>query len=350
MGGLGLFIEMFLGFYCGVDPKTISVDASGKLMSLQSLGNINKKLLDQLKNNVTMKNFNKIKDVFDEFDGVIPKLDIGRTIHYFVEKDLLPNFFKQYCQPEDKILYSGGVAQNIVWNTELKALFPNLMVPPHSYDGGLSLGGIEYLRRKHGISNLNLNSFPYISLSETPDVDPTFETIKETAKLLADNKIVGWYQGSCEIGPRALGNRSILMNPMIENGKDLINRIKKREEYRPFGAAVLEEHTNEHFDIKWKSPFMLYTAYVKDKRMKSITHVDGTCRIQTVGDEPKHFRLLLEEFFKLTGCPVLLNTSLNLAGEPIAAYKDQALQLLNQTDIDYMIIGDDILKKKLSYE
>ena len=93
---------------------------------------------------------------------------------------------------------------------------------------------------------------------------------------------------------------------------------------------------------------MLYTAKVKDSTLESITHIDGTCRIQTVDKNPKHFRMLLEEFYKLTGCPILLNTSLNVNGEPIAAYKEQALQILNETDIDYIIIGNDIHKKKIN--
>jgi carbamoyltransferase len=346
--GPGLFIEFFLGFYCGVNKNTISIDAAGKFMSLQTYGNINEDFLKVLiSNDLNMKNFHIMEYIFNEIDGKIPKLDIGRTFHYFVEKYLLPNFFSQYCKSNDKILYSGGVAQNIVWNTELKKLFPNLMVAPHSYDGGLSLGGIEYLRRKHNISKFDITNFPYISLSEKPKEEVTIETIKKAAELLFENKIIGWYQNFAEIGPRALGNRSILMNPMIENGKELINKIKNREYYRPFGASVLKEHTEKYFDILWDSPHMLYTAKIKDPRLKSITHVDGTCRIQTVDKNPKHFRMLLEEFYKLTGCPILLNTSLNVAGEPIAAYTEQALRILDETNIDYMIIGNEIYEKKI---
>jgi carbamoyltransferase len=347
-GGLGLFVECFLGFYCGVSETTKLTDVSGKFMSLQNYGNINDVFLKfLLEENLNMENFHLIEDIFKKFDEKIPKLDIGRTFHYYVEKYLLPNFFKKYCKPSDKILYSGGVAQNIVWNTELKKIFPNLMIAPHSYDGGLSLGGIEYLRRKSNLPKFDTTNFPYISISEVPEEEVTVETIKKAAKLLSENKIIAWYQGHSEVGPRALGNRSILMNPMIKNGKELINQIKKRENYRPFGASVLKEHTQKYFDIPYNSPYMLYTAKVKDPLLESITHIDGTCRIQTVEENPKHFRMLLEEFYKLTGCPILLNTSLNVAGEPIAAYKEQALRLLNETNLDYVFIGNKVHEKML---
>jgi carbamoyltransferase len=346
-GGLGLFIERFFGFYCGVSKDTKLTDRSGKFMSLQNFGNVDDSLLKVLLDEqFSMENFHLIENIFNRFDGKIEKLDFGRTFHYYVEKYLLPNFFLKYCKPDDKILYTGGVAQNIVWNTELKKMFPRLEVAPHSYDGGLSLGGIEYLRKKHNIPKFDISHFPYVSFSETTE-EVTIETIKKAAKLLSENKIIGWYQGLSEVGPRALGNRSILMNPMIKNGKDLINKIKKRESYRPFGASVLKEHTEKYFDISWDSPYMLYTAKVKDSNLASITHIDGTCRIQTVDKNPKHFRLLLEEFYKLTGCPILLNTSLNVNGEPIAAFEDQALKILNETNIDYMIIGNDIHEEKL---
>lgn len=345
-GGLGNFIEFFLGFYCGVSKETKLTDVAGKFMSLQSYGNIHEGFLKELNDNITMYNFCSIENIFNKIDGKIDKLDIARTFHYFVEKTLLPNFFKQYCKPEDKILYSGGIAQNIVWNTELKKHFPNLQITPHSYDGGLCLGGFEYLRQKNKIHSIDVSSFPYLSISQIPNTQVTLENIKTAAKLLADNKIIGWYQGLSEIGPRALGNRSILMNPMIKNGKEFVNKIKKRENYRPFGASVLKEHTLKYFDISWDSPFMLYTANVKDKKLESITHIDGTCRIQTVDKNNSHFRMLLEEFYKLTGCPILLNTSLNVAGEPIAAYKDQVYIIVENTDIHSIFFGNEIITKK----
>jgi carbamoyltransferase len=346
---LGLFIEFVLGYYCGVDTNTNGNDVAGKYMSLQSYGNINDDLLDEMKEKkISLQTLSDFETIFDKFVYLKP-LDMGRTFHHYVEHYLLPNFFKQYAKENEKISYSGGVAHNVVWNTQLKKMFPNLIINPHCYDGGLSLGGIEYLRELYELPNIEIKDFPYISQSEIPENEPSLDTIKKVAKLLSENKVVGWYQGHGEIGPRALGNRSILMNPLISDGRDLINKIKKREYYRPFGATVLNEHKDDYFDIGWESPYMLYLAKVKDDRLKSITHIDNTCRIQTLKDENVSFRILLEEFYKLTGIPILLNTSLNVAGEPIAGYEEQAIQIFNETDIDYMVVGDDIYETKFNY-
>lgn len=169
--------------------------------------------------------------------------------------------------------------------------------------------------------------------------------IDEAAKLLSEQKVIGWYQGNGEIGPRALGNRSILMDPRIPNGKEIINRIKKRENYRPFGASVLEEYSKYYFDMDWEDPYMLYFAPVIVSNMSSITHIDGTCRVQTVSKNNTLFRKLLERFYELTNCPVLLNTSLNIAGKPLAAHPKDAITLFNDSSIDAMIIGEQVIKK-----
>ena len=170
--------------------------------------------------------------------------------------------------------------------------------------------------------------------------------INEAANLLSQQKVIGWYQGHGEIGPRALGNRSILMDPRVPDGKRIVNLIKKRENYRPFGASVLEEYAKDYFDILWPDPYMLYFFEVKVSYLKSITHIDGTCRVQTVSkrDNPL-FRKLLERFYEITGCPVLLNTSLNVAGKPLAAYPRDAMELFNNSSIDAMIVGEQVYKK-----
>ena len=156
--------------------------------------------------------------------------------------------------------------------------------------------------------------------------------------------MIGWYQGHGEIGPRALGNRSILMNPLIPDGKEKINKIKNRENYRPFGASVLAEFKDEYFDLEYENPYMLFVGNSKNDS-NCITHVDGTCRVQTVKDENSSFRLLLEEFYKLTECPILLNTSLNLAGKPIAGYIENAIELFETSEIDILFVGNKIRYK-----
>ncbi|NDD59261.1 MAG: hypothetical protein EBZ47_08465, partial [Chlamydiae bacterium] len=162
-----------------------------------------------------------------------------------------------------------------------------------------------------------------------------------------EGKIVAWYQGHGEIGPRALGHRSILMDPRIQNGKDIINRVKNREFYRPFGTSVLSEYAKEYFDLNFENPYMLYLGTTQKSNLQSITHVDGTCRAQTVNESFDYaFRKLLEFFHELSGCPVLLNTSLNEAGKPIAGWIDNAINLFKSTAIDVLVIGDTIYKKQ----
>ena len=171
------------------------------------------------------------------------------------------------------------------------------------------------------------------------------ETIKTAAKLLSEGKIIGWYQGNGEVGPRALGNRSILMDPRIRNGKEIINGVKNRENYRPFGASILAEHIKDYFDLNIKDDFMLFTNNFITKEFPAITHVDGTCRVQAVEKNNKIFRKLLDEFYNITGCPIILNTSLNINGKPIAGYPENAINLFETTSIDYMFIGNKIYSK-----
>jgi carbamoyltransferase len=137
------------------------------------------------------------------------------------------------------------------------------------------------------------------------------------------------------------------MNPTILNGRILINqKIKKREWFRPFGASILEDHTKKYFNLDYKSEYMLYVANIKDKqKFNSITHVDGTCRIQTVGNNFKTFKRLLDCFYKITGIPMLLNTSMNINGMPIASRSIDALELFSNTELDVLVIGNDLYKK-----
>jgi len=167
--------------------------------------------------------------------------------------------------------------------------------------------------------------------------------------MLADGKIIGWFQGQGEIGPRALGNRSILMRPDIPEGKEIINsRVKFREDFRPFGCSVLEAHAEKYFDCDYPSPYMLYSVKVKDKNLLgSITHIDETSRIQTVNSQNnKIFYRLLNKFYQITELPILLNTSLNVNKKPIASTEDDAMGVLAESDLDAVFVGDKIYIKK----
>jgi carbamoyltransferase len=326
------------------------VDIAGKAMGLQSYGTVDEEYL----NIIRKYNMNNIKDIFsydnwmnykgDNLVSELTKLNWLKTIHFRIE-ELLVDFFSEFASPDDVIGYSGGVAQNVVWNTALKKHFKNLHIVPHSGDEGLSLGCVEWLRQKHNLPMFDMSEFPYMESDVSPPDIPTDETISLIAKKLAEGQTVAWYQGHGEIGPRALGNRSILMDPRMSNGKEIINRIKNRENYRPFGASVLVEYAKDYFDMEWEDEYMLFTTKVKSDILPSITHVDGTCRVQTVGNKNPIFRKLLEEFYKLTGCPVLLNTSLNLAGKPIAGYPENAIELLKSSSLDCAVIGNHIYLK-----
>tara|TARA_B100000519_G_C14089866_1_gene365773 strand:- start:137 stop:664 length:528 start_codon:yes stop_codon:yes gene_type:complete len=162
---------------------------------------------------------------------------------------------------------------------------------------------------------------------------------------LINQEIVALFQGLGEIGPRALGNRSILFDPRNKGGKAIVNRIKMRENYRPFAGTVLLEHANDWFDmgnIK-ESPHMLYSIPVKKEKIKlipAIVHVDNTCRIQTVTEKQnKFFYDLIKAFYKKTSVPILLNTSLNLAGDPLVNTYEEALSTIKQAGIKHLYVN-----------
>ena len=163
-------------------------------------------------------------------------------------------------------------------------------------------------------------------------------------------QIIGWFQGSAEMGPRALGNRSILVLP-IKGMNDYLNKkVKFREEFRPFAPAILSEYTSEYFDINQESPHMLMACQVnkdvKDK-IPSVIHIDNSARVQTVNKlNNLRFRKLLEEVNKITNCPVLVNTSFNVKGQPIVNDPYDAIKCFLDTNIDVLVMGDYIIEKQ----
>ena len=170
----------------------------------------------------------------------------------------------------------------------------------------------------------------------------------EVVKHLIDGKIVAIFQGKSEWGPRALGNRSILFDPRNPNAKDIINKVKKREWYRPFAGTVMLEHVNDYFEMATikESPYMSFAIPAKQKAIEEvpgIIHVDGTCRIQTVTrQQNKNFYNLIKEFYKQTGVPILFNTSFNLAGEPLVETIEDAIDTMDRSDIDILYTPDNV--------
>lgn len=168
----------------------------------------------------------------------------------------------------------------------------------------------------------------------------------EISDLLVDKNIVSIFQGRCEGGPRALGNRSILYDPRDLNAKDHVNRVKKREWFRPFAGTILLEHANEWFDLAGlkESPFMSYAVEVlEDKKelIPGIIHVDDTCRIQTVTENQNyHYYNLIKSFYEKTSVPILFNTSFNLGGETLVQTLDDAIDTLKRSEIEYLFLPE----------
>ena len=174
--------------------------------------------------------------------------------------------------------------------------------------------------------------------------------MREAANMLFNGKILGWFQGRSELGPRALGNRSILADPRRPEMKDEINKkVKFREEFRPFAPSVLEERAMDLFEMDSPSPFMTITYPVRSKwreKLGAVTHVDGTARVQTVSrDTNPRFHSLVREFGALSSVPVVLNTSFNTRGEPIIETPLDAVRTFNGTGLDALFIGDFVVSK-----
>jgi carbamoyltransferase len=254
---------------------------------------------------------------------------------------------------KNKIVMAGGYGLNCVANYRFLKRFPNVKFyhEPVSHDGGQSMGACQlYYRKLTGDSTKS----PLKSLYIGPDISADYKnvdytgfdlidaTAKDIAELIAAENIVTIYQGRSEAGPRALGNRSILFDPTVKDGKDLVNKVKKREWFRPFAGSCLAESVHDWFDMAGlvESPFMMYAVDVlEDKKdiIPSITHVDGTCRIQTVTREQNpHYYELISEFNNIRNVPILFNTSFNLGGDPLVETMDDALATLRKSDIKYL--------------
>jgi|ETNvirnome_6_100_1030635.scaffolds.fasta_scaffold02044_9 carbamoyltransferase len=335
-----------IGCYIGLDGS--GLDHASKLMALKGYGS---KKFSPTYQQYDLSSLNKLwygerfkeKNIDRDFQDIC---DSVRYCHEHTEK-IFVDYFVEKTNTADRIFYSGGISQNTIINSKIKQQRNNLFIPPHCNDEGLSLGIVEFLRMYFDQELFDNSGFPYWQSDESPTNSPSVETIKKTAKFLNEEKIVGWYQGSGEIGARALGNRSILMNPSVKDGKEIINqKVKHREWFRPFGASILEEEVSNYFDWNEESPYMLYVMDVLDKdSFAPVTHIDGTCRVQTVSKDLHNYYSLIDEFKSLSRIPMVLNTSLNNGGKPIAGSIEDALNLFSTTEIDVLVVGDEIYEK-----
>lgn len=273
--------------------------------------------------------------------------DLAHTLQKFTIDKI-----KEFVYPLkscDNLCIAGGVAYNGYMNEEFTKHYENVFVPPAVGDEGQAVG--TYMHADCVINN-NIHkseTFAGIEYDTLEDEWPyRYEKAdyKKIAQAIADGKIVGWFQGKSESGNRALGNRSILADPRNPDIKDIINHtIKMREDFRPFAPAVLEEHYKEYFDTRLPSPYMSRICKVKSDKVPGITHVDNTARIQTVNKEfNEKFYNIINEFYKITGIPMLLNTSFNCR-EPIVESPKQAINTFKRTELDMLVINDKVICK-----
>ncbi len=390
---LGMFYSAFT-YYLGFKVN----EGEYKLMGLSSFGKpkyfdlIMKELIDVKEDGslrLNMKYFAytwdrvMINKKFEELFGIPRRkenskteqihLDIGASAQLVLEEILLKMARHVHEKTKLKNLcLGGGVALNGVANYRLlkEGPFDKIHIPPSPGDGGSAIGCATYvyysiLNNERIIETDNakvISNTVYLGPSYSNESIKSFldkykipyerferqQLLERTAKLIEEQNVVGWYQGRVEWGPRALGNRSILADPRNEKMKDILNeKIKHRESFRPFAPSILEEHTSEYFELDIPSPYMLFVAKVKKPDIiPAVTHVDGTGRLQTVSrnSNPLYYDLI-NEFYKLTGVPVIINTSMNVKGEPIVNTPSQAFDMILKTDMDYIVMDDCIVGK-----
>ena len=319
------------------------------------------------------------------------EMDLARSVQDVTEEVVLK--MGDFIHKEtglDKLCIAGGVGLNCVANGELlrRGPFKEIWIQPAAGDAGNALGCALFawhqILRHDRVADPVRQKGSYLGPHYTDDAiaaylereNIPFERLDEAnlcdrvADLIASGKVVGWFQGRMEFGPRALGARSILGDPRSREMQSVLNlKIKFRESFRPFAPAVLRERVQECFDLDADSPYMLLVAPVKAERLAllapddaarqgfdklrvirsdlpAITHVDNSARIQTVDSNVPHaYRRLLERFYEKTGCPVLINTSFNVRGEPIVCTPEEAYTCFMRTNMDYLALGNCLLDK-----
>lgn len=321
-------------------------------------------------------------------------MDIAASIQHVTEEIMLKMAkYVHRVTGQDKLCLAGGVALNCVGNGRIlrESPFKEIWIQPASGDAGGALGAAlliwhKYLGNKRTLDGKNDSqkasllgpsySDDYIEQFLKKECIP-YEKLalvdipEEISDLIMQRKVIGWFQGRAEFGPRALGARSIIADARDPEMQSKMNlKIKYRESFRPFAPTVLREHVSEWFDLDKESPYMLLVAFVKkDKRMESgglednvrgfdklkikrslipaVTHVDYSARIQTIKreDNPLYYDMI-EAFHKKTGCPVIINTSFNVRGEPLVCTPEDAFKRFMTTEMDYLIMGNCLLDRK----
>jgi carbamoyltransferase len=342
IGGLWNRLSQDLGFgYLG----------AGKTMGLAGFGTYNHRVSDmifQYLKNPDHQLPNDAKDIV----ATVSKADIAYTLQHVTTQLIREIVYP--LKTSDNICVAGGVAYNGYMNEELTKFYTNVHVPPAVGDEGQAIG--TYMHADYVLNNSVHVPDVYVGAEHAVNSsifdglqweEKSFESIAvEVASAIAGGKIVGWYQGKSESGNRALGNRSILADPRNPNIKNIINStIKKREDFRPFAPSVLQEHYQKYFDTNQPSPYMSRIVIVDSDQIPGVTHVDGTARIQTVSRQfNQRFYDVINEFYKITGIPMLLNTSFNCQ-EPIVETPEHAVATFKKCDLDILVINNYIVRK-----
>lgn len=353
------YLYTIAGHCCGF------TDDGGKLMGLQSYGiednilpevmiddKINMDIFTLDKNDVWNNSFNLEKYPYLHTEQ--KKINLARKVQKtFEEKQ--HNLVLEYLNKTGKknLVMSGGTSLNVVSNGKLLSKLNddiNIFVEPVCGDEGNSIGVCNLflldkdLNTKFDIYNCGIDPNYNYNLLEF-EVEKSV-TDYDVAELISKGEIVSYFHGKAESGPRALGNRSILFNPTIKNGKEIVNTVKGRESFRPFACSILENKLNEWFSIQKinSSPYMMYALECKEgveEIIPSVIHVDGTCRVQSVNEnQNKNYYNLINEFYKITNIPLLFNTSFNLAGDPIVHTIEDALDSIRKSKIKYLYLPE----------
>ena len=350
-----------------IDPKYRETFC-GKIMGLSAYGDVTEFQQDyrQTFEGIPSVTFNSWPRRDIVYGNMTPE-NKAKTLQHNFEQGMLAYMkaLKEQGYIDDNLCLAGGVFLNILANSVIRKnnIAENMHIPPFPDDTGLSFGAACYgvFKAKEKVTlphNISLLGRTYndeeieeaLEGADYERFDDFEELCEKTAKLLAENKIVGWFQNRSEFGPRALGSRSILMNPTPKENKEIINtRIKHREEWRPFAGIILEEYQEEYFMDNYSNEYMLYSLIVRSnqrKKLGAITHKDFSCRIQTVNSKlHPEVTTLLQKYNEETDCPVLLNTSFNDNGQPIIETPKDAVKTFENIDLDYLVIGNYLVTK-----
>lgn len=312
------------------------------------------------------------QEYYDEETGGykdVTQLENRRDLAYALQKESQEQVLKLIIKASEmtgkkNVVLSGGYGLNCVANyyylEELNKRGINLYVEPISSDAGTAIGAamIAWQQSSRDTATKPFGESLYLgppkeytysdveAVAEKYNAEITDATEKDVVSLMRDKNIVAMFQGRSEAGPRALGNRSLMFDPTFEDGKDWVNRIKRREYFRPFAGSILAEHAHDWFDMRGmeESPHMMYAMNCQDgvaDKIPSIIHVDGTCRIQTVKEhQNENYYAVIKEFYEQTGVPIIFNTSFNLGGEPLVETLDDALRTLANSEIEYLYMPE----------